>query len=117
MAPFPHSAHEPAEGGSPSEGSEPRQVPPSPYNDPYEILGAPRDAAAERIRDAYFAQVRAHPPERDPEAFKAIRAAYDRLRTPEQRLETDMLLLKALDLSAELSAPPFDLTLHREDIL
>ena len=60
--------------------------------DPYDVLGLERSADAEAIRKAYFALVREHPPERDPEAFKRIRAAYERIRTPEQRLETDMLL-------------------------
>ncbi len=88
-----------------------------PYSDPYLILDIPRAATSEQIKDAYFGQVRAHPPEREPDAFKQIRAAYDRLRTPERRVETDMLLLQEVDLATELTAPAFDLDVHREDLL
>ncbi len=57
---------------------------------PYALLRVGRKATQEEIREAYFAQVRQHPPERDPEAFKRIRAAYDQLRVPEKRAEADM---------------------------
>lgn len=73
--------------------------------DPYAVLGLDPAASPEEIKQAYFAQVRAHPPERDPETFKQIRAAYERLRTPEKRLETDMLRLASWP-EPELSAPP-----------
>jgi curved DNA-binding protein CbpA len=63
-------------------------------NDPYEILGLPASAGDADIKAAYLAAVRAHPPEREPETFKTIRAAYERLKTPELRLETDMLRIQ-----------------------
>ena len=87
------------------------------YSDPYVALGVPRDATPDRIKDAYFKLVREHPPEREPEAFKAVRAAYERLRRPERRLETDLLLPHALPLPTDLPAPEFDLSVHREDLL
>ena len=59
--------------------------------DPYTILGLKPSAGPDEIKKAYFTQVRAHPPERDPAAFKEIRAAYERLNKPEAKLETDML--------------------------
>ncbi|MEI7769871.1 MAG: J domain-containing protein [Chloroflexales bacterium] len=65
-----------------------------PYIDPYEVLGLARSASAEEIKRAYFALVRANPPERNPEQFKRIRAAYERLRDPAQRVEADMLLIQ-----------------------
>jgi curved DNA-binding protein CbpA len=65
-----------------------------PYIDPYEALGLARSASADEVKRAYFALVRANPPERNPEQFKAIRAAYERLRDPAQRRETDMLLFQ-----------------------
>jgi curved DNA-binding protein CbpA len=65
-----------------------------PYVDPYATLGLARSASAEEIKRAYFALVRANPPERNPEQFKRIRAAYERLRDPAQRCEADMLLLQ-----------------------
>jgi curved DNA-binding protein CbpA len=86
------------------------------YGDPYAELGVPRQATLEEIKDAYFKLVREHPPEREPEAFKTIRAAYERLRTAERRIETDMLLLQELPLPAEWHAPEFDLSVHREDL-
>jgi curved DNA-binding protein CbpA len=59
--------------------------------DPYAALGLPPTASLDEIKQAYFAQVRLHPPEHDPEAFKRIRAAYEQLRDPKQRQQTDLL--------------------------
>jgi curved DNA-binding protein CbpA len=86
--------------------------------DPYAVLGLARTAGAEEVRRAYFAQVRDHPPEREPETFKRIRAAYESLRDPERRLETDMLLpWPWADPSPRRRLPPFDLAVHPEDVL
>ncbi len=63
--------------------------------DPYSVLGLKRGASHEEIRRAYFRKVREHPPETDPETFKAIRAAYEQLRSAEQRTVTDLYLLQA----------------------
>ena len=91
---------------------------PNPYVDPYAVLGLTRAATAAEIKQAYFALVRTHPPEREPETFKRIRAAYERLRDPERRVETDMLLLDAWPEPARKRRPPkLDLTLHREDVI
>lgn len=88
------------------------------YSDPYGILGLSRTATAAEIKRAYFTLVRAHPPERDPAMFKRIRAAYERLREPEKRIETDMLLIWEWPETTRKRRPPkLDLTLHREDIL
>jgi curved DNA-binding protein CbpA len=59
--------------------------------DPYGVLGIAHTASTEEVKKAYFALVRQHPPEKDPEAFKRIRAAYEQLRDPTQRQETDLL--------------------------
>jgi curved DNA-binding protein CbpA len=64
-------------------------------DDPYAVLGIAPNASEAEVKQAYFTQVRAHPPERDPQAFKRIRAAYDRLRSPEKRLEADMLRMQS----------------------
>jgi hypothetical protein len=53
--------------------------------DPFATLGVSPDADPDAVRDAYRAALRAHPPERDPEGFKRLRAAYEVLRDPEQR--------------------------------
>jgi curved DNA-binding protein CbpA len=88
------------------------------YSNPYTVLGLSREASADDIKKAYFALVRAHPPERDPGNFKRIRAAYERLRDPEQRAEADMMLLRAWPEPTRRRRPPkLDLALHSEDVL
>jgi len=93
-------------------------MPTEPYDDPYRTLELQRGASAAAIKQAYFALVRAHPPERDADIFKRIRAAYERLREPEGRTEADMLLLATWQGPARpRRAPKFDLALHREDVI
>ncbi len=88
------------------------------YIDPYVALGVAREATPDEIKSAYFKQVREHPPERDPEAFKAIRASYERINTPEKRAETDMRLLREYPRPAYWPEPhALDLTVHREDLV
>ena len=86
-------------------------------NDPYAVLGLLPSASPEEVKQAYFAQVRAHPPERDPEAFKQIRTAYEQLRTPEKRLETAMLRLEGWPEPEFPPLPPFDLRVDRADVI
>ena len=89
-----------------------------PYTDPYEVLGIPRAATAAALKQAYFALVRAHPPERDPAMFKQVRAAYERLRDPATRVETDMLLLERWPTPArQRRAPKLDLAVHPADVI
>ncbi len=85
--------------------------------DPYVVLGIARDVDQDDIKRAYFEQVRAHPPETDPDRFKTIRAAYEKLRTPERRAQTDIFLLQPPPPMPNRRMPTFDLTVHREDIL
>ncbi len=70
---------------------------------PYKILGVERTASESEIKQAYFALVREHSPERDPEGFKRIRSAYEKLRAGAERAETDLFLIEETDtaLSAE----------------
>ncbi len=90
----------------------------TPYVDPYAVLGLERTATPDEIKRAYFALVRAHPPEREPETFKRVRAAYERVRDPERRVEADLLLLVPWpEPSRKRRAPRPDLTLHHEDVL
>src|SRR5438874_2436044 len=89
-----------------------------PYLDPYVTLGLARTATAAEVKAAYFALVREHPPERDPATFKQVRAAYERLRDPAARAETDMLLLESWPAPARRRRrPKLDLALHAEDVL
>ncbi|MCC6190341.1 MAG: DnaJ domain-containing protein [Anaerolineales bacterium] len=85
--------------------------------DPYALLGVAPSAAPEEIKQAYFAQVRAHPPERDPEAFKQIRAAYEQLRTPEKKLETDMLRLQPWPEPDLISPAALDYSVSPDDVI
>ena len=49
----------------------------------YEILGIDENADPKQIKKAYFRLIRIHSPEKDPEKFQQIRAAYDRLTNPQ----------------------------------
>ena len=89
-----------------------------PYTDPYEVLGIARTTTAAALKQAYFALVRAHPPERDPEMFKQVRVAYERLRDPAARTETDMLLLERWPTPArQRRAPKLDLAVQPADVI
>lgn len=88
--------------------------------DPYAVLGLKRGAGHEEVRRAYFRQVREHPPETDPEGFKAIRTAYEQLRSARQRAETDLYLLQApppWKPSGRRQAASFELSLGRQELL
>jgi curved DNA-binding protein CbpA len=85
--------------------------------DPYALLGLTPAATPAEIKQAYFTQVRAHPPERDPEAFKQIRAAYERLRTPEKKFETDMLRLEPWPEPELLTPAPLDFSVSPADVI
>ena len=54
--------------------------------DPYEILGLPDAAGDQVIRNRYLELVREFTPERSPEKFAAIRAAYESTRDLNTRL-------------------------------
>jgi DnaJ-class molecular chaperone len=57
-------------------------------DDPYVVLGVPTDADDEAIRRAYLAMVKQYPPERAPERFAAVRAAYEQLRDADTRIRS-----------------------------
>jgi curved DNA-binding protein CbpA len=65
--------------------------------DPYKILALDYGATETEIKQAYFAKVREHSPEHDPEAFKRIRAAYEKLRSTGERAGTDLFLIDESD--------------------
>lgn len=93
--------------------------------DPYKVLGIERAASEAEIKQAYFAQVREHPPERDPEGFKRIRAAYEKLRAAGERAETDLFLVEDQPATLALSSlqrsdsepPPVTLETIKADLL
>lgn len=57
----------------------------------YQILDLTQAATPEEIKRAYYRLVRLHPPEKDPEKFKAIRSAYETLSDPKARAAYDSL--------------------------
>jgi curved DNA-binding protein CbpA len=66
-------------------------------SDPYEVLGLSRQADEAEARRRYLELVREFSPERAPERFAAIRAAYDQVRDPTRRLEAQIFELDAQD--------------------
>ena len=54
-------------------------VGPALMRDPFTVLGVDGDADDAEIRRCYLALVRDHPPDREPERFREIRAAYEAL--------------------------------------
>jgi len=53
--------------------------------DPFLTLGIEPDADDASVEAAYRAAIKRCPPERDPVAFQSLRAAYERIRTEEDR--------------------------------
>jgi len=57
----------------------------------YDLLGIEKTADQQQIKRAYFGLVRQYPPERFPEEFKELRAAYETLSDEEKRAEYDRI--------------------------
>ena len=97
----------------------------SPGENPYKVLGISREASEAEIKRAYFTLVREHPPERDPEGFKRIRAAYEQLRSGSERADTELFLIeepsRAMDLSSlrryDSEPPPVTTEMIQTDLL
>lgn len=66
-------------------------------SDPYETLGLSRTADEAETRKRYLELVREFSPDRAPERFAAIRAAYDEVRDPIRRLEAQILEIETSD--------------------
>jgi curved DNA-binding protein CbpA len=58
--------------------------------DPFEVLELPKNAGEGEIRKRYLELVRAFPPEQAPERFAEVHAAYQALRDPAARLESQI---------------------------
>jgi DnaJ-class molecular chaperone len=67
--------------------------------DPFTVLGVADDADDVEIRRRYLALVREYPPDRAPERFQELRAAYDALSDERKRLETRLLHTNAAALT------------------
>jgi curved DNA-binding protein CbpA len=71
-------------------------------SDPYKILGLAPDASEAEIRRRYLDLVRANPPDRAPERFAALHAAYEALSNDAARLAERVFLLEPKHDSFEL---------------
>lgn len=58
--------------------------------DPYQVLDLPSSADEAAIRQRYLQLVKQYPPDRAPEKFASIRAAYEALRDRDQRLSRQL---------------------------
>ena len=56
-------------------------------NNPFLILGVPPSAGDDTIRAAYLEKLRQFPPDRDPERFKEISDAYNRIQNYRERFK------------------------------
>lgn len=109
----PDPAHERAH--SPSEH---RHQPNLASSDPYAVLGLPRRAAPHEVKRAYFDLVRQYPPETQGDAFKLIRAAYEKLQSDKVKTETDLFLFQPPPPWEPRKRPrKLDLTFDPQDIL
>jgi curved DNA-binding protein CbpA len=84
---------------------------------PYAVLGLDRRASDAEIKRAYFRLVRDFPPEREPEKFQEIRAAYESLRTPESRARADLFVLQPPPALPRRRRGKQDLDVHAEDVI
>lgn len=69
---------------------------------PYEVLGVEVDAGDEAIKKAYLRKVREFPPERNAEAFRRIRKAYELIETDKKRREYRLFHREKPDVSVLL---------------
>ena len=65
--------------------------------DPLHILGVSASAGPDEIRCKYLELVRQHSPDREPERFAQIRAAYDELSDPVQQLNKLLFEVESVD--------------------
>ena len=86
-------------------------------SDPYAVLGLIRGASAREIKRAYFDLVRQYPPEQQPDTFKLIRSAYEKLRTVDAKAETDLFLFQPPSpWEPRKRKGKIDLDVHAEDV-
>jgi hypothetical protein len=88
-----------------------------PVDNPYDVLGLPRQASETDIKRAYFQLVRQFPPERQPEKFRDIRTAYEQLRDPEHRARIDLFLVQPPPPLPKQRRPSYDLSVHVDDLV
>ena len=84
----------------------------SPTKEPYEVLGLTPDYTAEQLRQRYLELVRQNPPEREPEKFAEIRAAYAELNSPVKRWEDKLFYCRTEENLPVLVADLRSRTIH-----
>lgn len=84
----------PPDASNQQERNAPTRQPHLSSADPYAVLGLERRASLSEVKRAYFNLVRQYAPETNPEAFKLIRAAYEKLNSAESKTETDLFLFQ-----------------------
>lgn len=85
--------------------------------DPYAVLGLVRGASLREVKRAYFDLVREYPPEEQPDTFKVIRAAYEKLRQADVKAETDLFLFQPPSpWEPRKRRSKLDLDVHAEDV-
>jgi curved DNA-binding protein CbpA len=57
-------------------------VNPATSEDPFQVLGLPRDAGEAEVRARYLELVKQFPPDREPERFRQIRTAFEACKDP-----------------------------------
>jgi len=67
---------------SDNSASQPDSQAPKSVEDPFRVLDLPSDADGEQVRRRYLELIRQYPPDREPEAFQRIHAAYQRASDP-----------------------------------
>jgi curved DNA-binding protein CbpA len=73
-------------------------------NDPYDVLGLTLHADLAELRKRYLELVRMHPPDRDPDRFAAVHAAYEALKDPAERVLNQLFKIDARNDSIEAIA-------------
>ena len=69
------------------------------HSDPLAVLGLPRDAGEDAVRQRYLELVKRYPPQGDPERFREIQAAYQAAKDP-------LLIAERLLAPPDFESPP-----------
>jgi curved DNA-binding protein CbpA len=72
--------------------------------DPYQTLGLSSDADEATVRRRYLELVKQYSPEKSPQKFSQIRAAYDELRDPVRRLTKQIFQVRTRESLEDIIA-------------
>lgn len=71
---------------------------------PYEILNVSPDADDATVKQAYLASIKDNPPDKAPEQFQIINAAYEQIKTLEKRLKFELFNLPTANFDSLLDS-------------